>query len=93
MNNNLQLFRFENQQLRILKIDDRPYLIAKDVADILGYKNYRDAISKHIEAEDKGIVKLDTLGSKQNKTVVNESSLYSLFFQVNNLMLKCSNGR
>lgn len=35
---------------------------------------------KHVEAEDKGVAKCDTLGGKQDLVIVNESGLYSLIF-------------
>lgn len=76
--NNLQLFEFENQKVRTLKIDDEPYFVGKDVAKILGYSNTRDALSRYVDSEDKGVAKLDTLGGKQNQTIINESGLYSL---------------
>ncbi|OYS21811.1 phage repressor protein/antirepressor Ant [Lactobacillus taiwanensis] len=78
MENKLQLFKFENQQVRTLKIDDEPYFVGKDVAEILGYSNTRDALNRHVESEDKGVVKLDTPGGKQDQTIVNESGMYSL---------------
>ena len=74
----LQLFNFENQQVRTLKLNDEPYFVGKDVANILGYSNTRDALSRYVDSEDKGVAKLDTLGGKQNQTIINESGLYSL---------------
>ena len=54
------------------------FFVGKDVAGALGYKNYRDAIGKHVDDEDKGVVKCDTLGGNQELSVINESGLYSL---------------
>lgn len=54
------------------------WFIARDVAEALGYANASDAISKHVDREDKGIAKCDTLGGTQELTVLNESGLYSL---------------
>ena len=55
-----------------------PWFVGKDVAKMLGYKNVPDAISKHVDIEDKGVAKCDTLGGNQKTTIVNESGLYSL---------------
>lgn len=52
--NELQLFSFENHEVRSLLINDEPYFVGKDVAEILGYKNPRDAVNKHVDDEDKG---------------------------------------
>ena len=49
----LQTFNFEELPVRTLEVDGEPYFIGKDVADILGYANGRDALSKHVDAEDK----------------------------------------
>lgn len=79
--NELQVFNSEEfGQVRSLMIDNEPWLVGKDVAVALGYNNPRDAISKHVEDEDKGVAKCDTLGGKQNLTIVNESGFYSLVF-------------
>lgn len=78
--NKLQLFNFENQQVRTLKIDDEPYFVGKDVASILGYSNTRDALNKHVDSEDKNTVAIHdgiTRGNP-NQVVINESGLYSL---------------
>lgn len=76
--NDLQLFSFEGNKVRTLKINNEPYFVGKDVAKILGYSNTRDALSRYVDSEDKGVAKLDTLGGKQNQTIINESGLYSL---------------
>ena len=73
-----QLFNFNGQQVRTVTINDEPYFVGKDVATILGYSNTRDALSHHVDDEDKGVAKLDTLGGRQNQTIINESGLYSL---------------
>ena len=76
--NQLQSFNFNGAQVRALTIDNEPYFVGKDVAEILGYKNSRKALKDHVDDEDKGVTKCDTLGGKQNLTVINESGLYSL---------------
>lgn len=74
----LQLFEFENQKVRTLKIDDEPYFVGKDVADILGYKNGSRDINNHVDDEDKLKYQISTAGQKREQTLVNESGLYSL---------------
>lgn len=76
--NEIQTFDFDGSGIRTLTIGDEPYFVGKDVAQVLGYSNPRDAIAKHVDAEDKGVAKCDTLGGQQNQTVINESGLYSL---------------
>lgn len=80
MDSNLQLFAFEGNEVRTLKIDDEPYFVGKDVANILGYSNTRKALQDHVDLEDKkdGVTIRDSIGRNQKPTVINESGLYSL---------------
>ena len=77
----IQMFsNAEFGQLRTVVIDSTPWMIGKDVAIALGYKNTRKALSDHVEAEDKkdGVTIRDSIGRGQNVVVINESGLYSL---------------
>lgn len=75
----LRLFQFEEQNVRTLVIDDEPYFVGKDVAEILGYVKPRNAISVHVDDEDKKDAPIQgTLGGVQTMTMINESGLYSL---------------
>ncbi|HFQ4753666.1 TPA: BRO family protein [Staphylococcus aureus] len=76
----LQTFNFEELPVRTLEVDGEPYFIGKDVAEILGYANGRDALSKHVDAEDKLTSQIATAGQNRNVTIINESGLYSLIF-------------
>ena len=80
MTNQIQIF--ENQEfgaIRTLSNEQGDTLFcAKDVCDALGYGNNREALRKHVEAED--VLKRDTLtnGGCQSMAFINESGLYSL---------------
>ena len=76
--NHLQLFNFENQQVRTLTINEEPYFVGKDIATILGYKNTKDALLKHVDEEDKLGAQIATSGQRREMTIINESGLYSL---------------
>lgn len=76
--NNLQLFDFEGNKVRTLKINDEPYLVGNDVAKILGYSNYRNAVVDHVDDEDKLRTQIKYAGQNREVTVINESGLYSL---------------
>lgn len=65
-------------EIRTTTINNEPWFVGKDVAEILGYSNPRKALADHVDAEDKGVTKCDTLGGTQELTVINESGLYSL---------------
>lgn len=74
----LQSFIFESQQLRTIKVNDEVWFVGKDVATILGYAKTANAISQHVDDEDKGVTRMMTPGGKQNIQVINESGMYSL---------------
>lgn len=75
----LQIFNGpEFGAIRTIEKDGEPWFVGKDVATALGYNNPRDAFKKHIDEEDKGVAKCDTLGGTQETTIINESGLYSL---------------
>ncbi|PTJ83695.1 phage antirepressor [Staphylococcus simulans] len=77
----LQIFNFEELPVRTLAVDDEPYFVGKDVAEILGYAKARNAIAKHVDFEDKKDAPIQgTLGGTQKMTIINESGLYSLIF-------------
>lgn len=73
-------FKFEGNQVRTVMIDDEPYFVGKDVAALLGYKNTKDALSKHVNDEDKLGSQLTTSGQNRQMTVINESGVYDLIF-------------
>lgn len=79
MNNRITPFNFHGNQVRTLTDNQgEPWFIGKDVAEVLGYANTRDALNKHVEEEDKNTVAIrDGIGNP-NQTVINESGLYSL---------------
>ena len=64
--------------VRTVCIDGEPWLVAKDVADILGYSNSRDAVSRHVDDEDKAAVVIHDGRQKRAQSVINESGFYSL---------------
>lgn len=77
--NDLQIFSNpEFGQVRTVELDGQPWLVGADVATALGYKNPRKALADHIDPEDKGVTKRDTLGGEQEILIINESGLYSL---------------
>lgn len=74
---------FENEkfgQVRILEIENEPYFVGKDVAEILGYTNTRKALIDHVEEEDKTSNKTLRVNGT-NLTLINESGLYSLILK------------
>jgi len=77
--NKLQEFNFKGNNVRTVQIDNEPYFVGNDVANVLGYSRSRKAIQDHVDNDDKCDVPIqDDIGRNQNTTVINESGLYSL---------------
>ena len=82
MNSNLMIFENpEFGELRSLRMNGEPWFVGRDVAMALGYgkgKSLNNAVSKHVDDEDKGVTEMMTPGGKQNVIIINESGLYAL---------------
>lgn len=80
MNSDIQTF--ENSEfgsIRIVEIENEPYFVGKDVAEILGYERPTKAVNDHVDPEDIDAVPIqDSIGRMQNTPIINESGLYSL---------------
>ena len=78
--NELQIFNFNNHAVRTVMIDEEPYFVGKDVAEILGYANPSKALIDHVDDEDKlNNESLSSLGQRGG-WVINESGVYTLVF-------------
>lgn len=78
---------FENKEfgrIRIILINEEPWIVGKDAAEALGYENSRKAIADHIDDEDKQIIQRSQSVTleipNRGMTIINESGLYSLIF-------------
>ena len=76
--NNLQFFNFEDQSVGVVKINEEPWFVGKDLTNILGYTNGPKAIKDHVDEEDKLSERIVMSGQHRQVFLVNESGLYSL---------------
>lgn len=83
MENKIEIFNNEEfGQIRTIVRDGEPWFVGKDIAEALGYKDTADALKKHVDSEDKVLLKVGDLPtlkvSNYGATIINESGLYSL---------------
>ncbi|KWT52430.1 antirepressor [Levilactobacillus brevis] len=78
--NQMTPFNFEGNQVRTVMIDDEPHFVGNDVAQTLGYTDYRHAVTNHVNDGDKLRVQIDHAGQNRQMTVINESGVYDLIF-------------
>lgn len=77
--NKLQIFKNEEfGEIRTIEVNNQPWFVGKDVADILGYRNGSRDINNHVEEEDRLKYQIGTAGQLREQTLINESGLYSL---------------
>lgn len=75
----LQEFKFNDNQIRVIEKDGEPWFVAKDVCSYFGDSNYRRSISR-IGDDVKGVSRINTPGGSQNMVIINEPGLYELLF-------------
>ena len=62
-----------------VEINNEPWFVGKDVAEVLGYVKPLNALAAHIDEDDslkQGLT--DSIGRIQETILINESGLYSL---------------
>lgn len=77
--NEVEIFRNpEFGAVRTLSINNEPFFVGKDVADILEYQNGSRDINRHVDVEDRRKLMFSD-GTQERETIfINESGLYSL---------------
>lgn len=76
---NVEIFKNpEFGEVRTTMIDGEPWFVGKDVAEALGYSRTADAITAHVEDEDKLTRQFTDSGQARAMIIINESGLYSL---------------
>jgi anti-repressor protein len=78
----LQVFKNQNfGEIRTIMKEGNSWFFGKDIAKVLGYSNTRDALSRHVEADDKAAVVIHDGGQNRNMSIINESGVYALIFR------------
>ena len=78
--NNIQIFKYENNDVRTVEMNGEPWFVLKDVCKALGIAKYRD-VADRLDADERAPVRVDTLGGAQEMTCINESGLYSVILR------------
>ena len=80
--NEIKIFQSEQfGRVRTLQIENEPYFVGKDVAEILGYSDTNQAIRMHVDEDDKLTSSFNGSGQNRQMYVINESGLYSLILK------------
>ena len=74
---------FENAEfgsVRGIEINGEPWLVGKDVCNVLNYSNPTKALKDHVDAEDMTFNETLKLSRQSGAWLINESGFYSLVF-------------
>lgn len=78
-----QIFMYQGSQVRTVIKDGEPWLVAKDVCEVLGIKNHSDAISRLNNSMKSVLGVSDPHGRVQDTLVISEPGMYKLVFRSN----------
>ena len=79
--NEIQMFKNPDfGEIRAVEMNGETWFVGADIASVLGYSNVRDAISRHVDDDDKATVGIHDGRQMRNVTGINESGVYALIF-------------
>lgn len=78
---NLQVFNYNQKQVRTVQIDGETWFVLKDVCVVLGITDHKVVVRRLEEDEVCQIPLTDSLGRTQETTVINESGLYNVILR------------
>lgn len=82
MNETMQTFNYDNNQVRTTMQDGEPWFVLKDVCVALDMDTSKlKQTADRLDEDEKGRCLIPTLGGKQESWVINESGLYSVILR------------
>ena len=81
MNNDIQIFNYNNHEVRTVQKDGEPWFVLKDVCAILDISNHKMTAQRLDVDEVSQTYLIDSIGRKQEMTVINESGLYNVILR------------
>jgi prophage antirepressor-like protein len=75
---NLTQFAFQDNQVRVLMLDNNPWFVASDVCKVLDLNNISQALTRLKDYEKSTIITNDVTGRNQEMAIMSEPGLYRL---------------
>ena len=79
--NEMQVFNYKSSQVRTVEINNEPWFVLKDVSAVLDLGSAHKVSERLDEDERNQIPLTDSLGRKQETTIINESGLYNVILR------------
>jgi prophage antirepressor-like protein len=76
----LNLFHYQDREVRTVIINGNPWFVAMDVCDVLGIADGRSSV-RLLDDDEKGVHSVHTPGGDQRLSIINEPGLYSLILR------------
>lgn len=80
MNNSVQSFNFNQNQIQVINKDGEAWFVASEIAAMFGYRDAAN-LTRILDDDEKGTHNVSTLGGKQDVSVINESGFYHAAFK------------
>lgn len=77
---NIQIFKYQTNEVRTVEVNGEPWFVLKDVCNILNVNNVSDVYNR-LDDDEKGVAQIDTLGGRQKMNTINESGLYNVILR------------
>ena len=78
--NDLQIFKYQDSEVRTVEMNGEPWFVLKDVCGVLGLGTV-SKVAHRLDADEKGMNQIHTPGGMQDVTVINESGLYNVILR------------
>lgn len=79
--NDLQIFTYESREVRTVMRDGEPWFVLKDVCRVLDIADHK-VVARRLEKDEVCQIPLaDSMGRKQDTTIINESGLYNVILR------------
>lgn len=73
----LNIFNYQDTPVRTVTVEGEPWFVLADLAKVLEIANTRN-VAARLDDDMKGVHPMDTLGGRQNVTIVSESGMYEV---------------
>lgn len=80
MNNSVQSFNFNQNQIQVINKDGEAWFVASEISAMFGYRDAAN-LTRILDDDEKGTHNVSTLGGKQDVSVINESGFYHAAFK------------
>ena len=74
--NELQIFSFEDREVRTVQKDNETWWVAQDICEVFGETN-RNRAMQTLDEDEKGYTQMTTPGGTQQLAVVTEAGLFA----------------